>query len=382
MVQLDRAAHHATYYNGRSVGIEVAGWAFSPLTWTNVNGSVRPSWDALVNLVAWLKTQFTNVSLLHPATQPPDGEHYTTSTNFTCGKVLNAPGIVGHSAIQWRDCPGKWVKKDDPGEYFDWTSFIRDVQARCDSLAVGFPGGSCNSVQNGYFAAQSSSGWTASDGVIGVVEFVWKNIGAYWAQLRVGLTGGQPRIGPIKQAGGQENNGVESTTTPRSIYQALDTPTSAFAVRFDYFFQTTNGTLDVLLNGQVLMTLPAPATLPSEPTTAAVTVTTPELFSLRDAMLEFRLAGDEGAEVLLSNIMLSELQPWLVSPVWSDFNMTTNGFEATLAVGVPGNYRIEWSEDLTSWAALTTMTNVVEAVRVMDGSALGAPKRFYRAVKE
>jgi len=119
-----------------------------------------------------------------------------------------------------------------------------------------------------------------------------------------------------------------------------------------------------------------------QPANATVTVTTPELFSLQDAMLEFRLAGDEGAEVLLSNIMLSEVQPWLVSPVWSDFNMTTNGFEATLAVGVRGNYRIEWSEDLTSWAALTTMTNVVEAVRIMDGSALGAPKRFYRAVKE
>ncbi len=108
MVLLEDTAHHATYYNARSIGIEVAGYASSASTWTpQVNASLR-------KLVAYLATRYA-IPITHP-----EGDASTYPK-----LQYDQSGIIAHSQIQPLDNPTyPYVQKYDPGVYFDWVGFI------------------------------------------------------------------------------------------------------------------------------------------------------------------------------------------------------------------------------------------------------------------
>lgn len=111
MVQLDKRAWHATYYNDRSVGIEVVGYAGQASTW-NANNVA-----ALQKLTAWLAWKY-DVPVVHPS-----GDAYDYPND-----QLNISGIVAHGQVQ------PW-NRTDPGPYFPWTTFIPNVQKIIDDSA-------------------------------------------------------------------------------------------------------------------------------------------------------------------------------------------------------------------------------------------------------
>ncbi len=111
-VYLRNVAWHATYYNGRSIGIENTGHA-SHDEWT------RDQYHALAHLGAWLATQY-DVPLDHPT-----GDAYDYPNDR-----FNAPGFVAHSQIQ------PW-NRSDPGANFDWNYFMDLVIAYYWAHEVG-----------------------------------------------------------------------------------------------------------------------------------------------------------------------------------------------------------------------------------------------------
>lgn len=100
-------AWHATYYNNRSIGIECAGYAGQASTWTQ---GILP---ALYDLVAWL-CYTHGVQAVHPPGQA------TTSPQTN---DFNGVGLVAHQQIQ------PW-NRSDPGAYFDWNTFVTEVNNR------------------------------------------------------------------------------------------------------------------------------------------------------------------------------------------------------------------------------------------------------------
>ena len=122
MVLLEDTAHHATYYNARSIGIEVAGYASSASTWTpQVNASLR-------KLVAYLATRYA-IPITHP-----EGDASTYDK-----LQFDQAGIVAHSQIQPLDNPTyPYVQKYDPGVYFDWMSFIDATRAEYNLGSLSF----------------------------------------------------------------------------------------------------------------------------------------------------------------------------------------------------------------------------------------------------
>ncbi len=109
MVSLSKKAWHATYYNSRSIGIEMAGKAYDPGTWGEDN------FEALVELVSWLCSKY-NIPTIRPT-----GDAYDYP-----GNKITLSGIVGHDQLQ------PW-NKDDPGPYFDWEEFLEKVSSNLDN---------------------------------------------------------------------------------------------------------------------------------------------------------------------------------------------------------------------------------------------------------
>jgi N-acetyl-anhydromuramyl-L-alanine amidase AmpD len=115
MVKDKDIAWHATYYNGRSIGIECAGWAARKETWT------PKLLEALADLVADLVSRH-GIEVRHPA-----------GDAITDGGKFKGTGIVGHNQVQ---TPGSLAVKEgrtaktDPGKYFPWERFIEMVRAR------------------------------------------------------------------------------------------------------------------------------------------------------------------------------------------------------------------------------------------------------------
>jgi N-acetyl-anhydromuramyl-L-alanine amidase AmpD len=122
MVLLENTAHHATYYNSRAIGIEVAGYASSAATWTP---EVQA---ALKRLVGYLVTRFA-IPVSHPA---GDARTYA--------KLLyDEPGIVGHSQIQpVNNTAYPYSLKSDPGPFFDWSIFMPAVVAENHAGTLSF----------------------------------------------------------------------------------------------------------------------------------------------------------------------------------------------------------------------------------------------------
>ena len=101
------------------------------------------------------------------------------------------------------------------------------------------PSQTCPVVFNGSLQGGTLAGWSAIGD--GVAEAVQHTLGDWWARL--------------------------TTHSPVDLSQAITTATAAIRRTFDYQFQTTTGTLDVLLNSVPIATLPAPSSLSSSPST-------------------------------------------------------------------------------------------------------------------
>ncbi len=92
-----------------------------------------------------------------------------------------------------------------------------------------------------------------------------------------------------------------TTGSPVSISQVVNTPQTAFDMKFDYRFETTTGVLTVWLDSDHLVTIPAPTTL-SPMQTETITIDVPHL-DLSNVEFEFELDGADGSTVVLDNII-------------------------------------------------------------------------------
>jgi len=110
MVDTPGRAWHATYYNSRSVGIEMVGYAGSRSTWNENNLS------ALMDLLAWLVTAY-DVPLVHPL-----GNAYDFAN-----EQYNYAGLVAHGQVQ------PW-NRTDPGPYFPRDQVLAGTQSRIDAV--------------------------------------------------------------------------------------------------------------------------------------------------------------------------------------------------------------------------------------------------------
>lgn len=111
MVDTRDSAWHATYYNSRSIGIEMVGFANSPSTWNEQNLA------SLVDLLSWIVTAYPDIPLVKPT-----GNAYDYPNDR-----YNEPGIVAHSQVQ------PW-NKTDPGIYFPWDDVLGDVAERVSAV--------------------------------------------------------------------------------------------------------------------------------------------------------------------------------------------------------------------------------------------------------
>ena len=106
----DEAWTQGSAYNPESIGIEVAGRADSPATWTPA--AVR----SLGNLVGYLSQEYDLPLVWRPSAAHPE----------------SARGYVAHAALAPR-------RKTDPGPWFDWPQ----VKAQAERYTGGrMPGGS------------------------------------------------------------------------------------------------------------------------------------------------------------------------------------------------------------------------------------------------
>ncbi len=139
LVDLSKRAWHATYYNDRSIGIEIAGFAAQASTWNAQNLA------ALENLVAYLVTNY-GIPVVHPA---GDASTYP-QCRFT------EAGLIAHSQLQ----PGcnEFTTKPDPGPHFSWSTLVQNVQAKVTGPRIaGIGGGGLQPPSNGQFQFEVSA---------------------------------------------------------------------------------------------------------------------------------------------------------------------------------------------------------------------------------
>jgi N-acetylmuramoyl-L-alanine amidase len=110
MVDTTRRAWHATYYNTRSIGIEMVGFARNSSTWNSNNLA------ALMDLLAWIVTAY-DIPLLHP-----DGDAFDFPNNS-----YRSTGLIGHGQVQ------PW-NRTDPGPFFPWGQVLEGTQQRIDAV--------------------------------------------------------------------------------------------------------------------------------------------------------------------------------------------------------------------------------------------------------
>lgn len=116
LVELSKRAWHATYYNNRSIGIEMVGLHDQKSTWNAQN------LDALENLTAYLVKKYS-IPIVHP-----QGD---ASTYPKC--LFTESGLIGHSQIQPEPGCNAYKAKPDPGPYFPWERFVQNVQTKVSS---------------------------------------------------------------------------------------------------------------------------------------------------------------------------------------------------------------------------------------------------------
>jgi N-acetyl-anhydromuramyl-L-alanine amidase AmpD len=158
MIALANRAYHATYYNSRSIGIEMVGAASQQSTWNTQN------MDALATLVAYLVTRFPTIPVVHPL-----GDATGTSN---CR--FNEVGLVAHSQIQpVAQCiSGQGLnQKTDPGVYFQWNAFADSVNAKLGLPIVTISATAPNASENGPTAGTFKISRGSSTAGILVVQY-------------------------------------------------------------------------------------------------------------------------------------------------------------------------------------------------------------------
>ncbi len=104
---------------------------------------------------------------------------------------------------------------------------------------------------------------------------------------------------------GEETVVQLETASPVGIVQNIDTFSSPFAIELDYQFLDTSGGLDVVLGGQTVLSLPAPATLETQMQRITVVVSDPALFGQVDVPLELVFDGPTaGLQLQLDNLAM------------------------------------------------------------------------------
>ncbi|QDU32008.1 N-acetylmuramoyl-L-alanine amidase A [Poriferisphaera corsica] len=146
MVDSTRRAWHGTYYNRRSIGIEMSGFSRGHVdpnddrvdTWRYEVGEpedvhdptpgdgYRSNLDTLADVVAYYVQRY-DIPLIHP-----EGEAAWHKEN---GEVVrdidfNQAGLVGHGQVQ------PWNRRD-PGAMFPWEELISRVESRIPEPSVG-----------------------------------------------------------------------------------------------------------------------------------------------------------------------------------------------------------------------------------------------------
>ncbi|MFQ5914937.1 MAG: hypothetical protein ACE5JS_17350 [Nitrospinota bacterium] len=127
------------------------------------------------------------------------------------------------------------------------------------------------------------------------------------------------------------------TTSPSSISQTVDTPSTPTDVKFIRRFETTTGLLRVTLGGVELGTIPAPPSV----TTAFQPASFPvpgSLLNMTGLPLKFEIDGPAGSTVLLDNIQF---------PGLSNGNFATEDLSSWTASGNASVLVIESPEDAT-----------------------------------
>ncbi|MGI9428109.1 MAG: N-acetylmuramoyl-L-alanine amidase [Bythopirellula sp.] len=107
MVDTEDRAYHATYYNSRSIGIEMVGTYMNPSMWNDEN------LGALVELMSWIVSAYPDIPVTHPS-----GDAYDFGNDR-----FDVAGIVAHGQVQ------PW-NRGDPGRFFPWDDVLGDVAAR------------------------------------------------------------------------------------------------------------------------------------------------------------------------------------------------------------------------------------------------------------
>lgn len=114
MVNERDVAFTQTYYNGRSIGIECAGWSGRPETWT------PELMEALVKLTAHLCVEW-GVTPYQPEGTAYEGPNRVVLANGD--QRFTGEGLVGHFQIQ------PW-NKTDPGPHLPWEEFGQRVREK------------------------------------------------------------------------------------------------------------------------------------------------------------------------------------------------------------------------------------------------------------
>lgn len=125
----------------------------------------------------------------------------------------------------------------------------------------------------------------------------------YWT------TGGSGHIEVVRDSTWPDRCWVKFIARSAStLSQAVSTPLNFFEISFDYKFNTTLGSLSVVLDSVVLATIEAPTTLSGDFSTSKFAVSDPSLRNLQNVVLEFQFSGPAGSEILAGNIMLSPVR--------------------------------------------------------------------------
>jgi hypothetical protein len=76
-------------------------------------------------------------------------------------------------------------------------------------------------------------------------------------------------------------------------------------------------------------------------------------------------------------LQVTDFPPAQLQPI----SLTAQGFGMTLETYVPGVYRLDASQDLTTWRPIQSYTNAPGVITVQDAGAVTNAMQFYRAVK-
>ncbi len=95
-----------------------------------------------------------------------------------------------------------------------------------------------------------------------------------------------------------------------SFYQAINTPSEAFEINFDYIFPTKSGILTITIDSVVIRRIYAEELKTGHHYNFKETVIDNSLLDLENAILKFWLSGPEGSEVLITDIDVYKRINW------------------------------------------------------------------------